>query len=168
MLGSSYGELSPLLERVHDQREVKRLAGRCDVRGGASLLAKALARIAGLPAGRSDLPVAVKIARRGDAEVWSRAFGTQRMRSVLSRRDGRLHERLGLIVLTFDLTAERDRITWSFRGASFAGLPLSWLVSCEATETIEQGRYCFDVSGRLRGAGLLVHYRGWLAELDPG
>jgi hypothetical protein len=82
--------------------------------------------------------------------------------------DRRLQERLGPIVLTFELAAEAERIVWSLHGARLAliPLPISWLLICAATESVESGRYCFDVSARVRGIGLIVHYQGWLVERE--
>ncbi|MET0535059.1 MAG: DUF4166 domain-containing protein, partial [Steroidobacter sp.] len=131
-------------------------------------LAKVIARFAGLPIAKSDVPVEVTILSDGRGEGWTRMFGTQRMWSRLSDSHRRLQERLGPIVLTFDLTAESERIVWSLHNARLAWtpLPISWLLICAASESIENGRYCFDVSAHVRGIGLIVHYRGWLVERE--
>lgn len=166
ILGASYERLSPILKSIHDTRATKCYVGRCDIRGGTGLVAKAIARFAGLPIAKSDVPVEVTILCDGHGEGWTRMFGTQRMRSRLMDSNQRLQERLGPIVLTFELSAETDRILWSLHTARLAWvpLPISWLLICAATESIENGRYCFDVSARVRGIGLIVHYRGWLVE----
>src|SRR5687768_1317978 len=168
ILGASYERLSPILKSIHDTRESKRYLGRCDIRGGASLLAKIIARFAGLPRAKSNVPVEVTILRRPRGEGWIRMFGAQRMQSLLLDKDRRLQERLGPIVLTFELAAEAERIVWSLHSARLAlvPLPISWLLICAATESVENGRYCFDVSARVRGIGLIVHYRGWLVERE--
>lgn len=169
ILGASYERLSPILKSIHDARESKRYLGRCDIRGGAGAIAKLIAWFAGLPRAKSDVPLEVTILRRSRGEGWIRTFGAQRMQSVLVDKDRRLQERLGPIVLTFDLAAEAERIVWSLRGAHLAviPLPISWLLICAATESIEHGRYCFDVSAHVRGIGLIVHYKGWLVEREP-
>jgi hypothetical protein len=70
------------------------------------------------------------------------------------------------MVLTFDLSAQQERIVWSLYSARLALLPspLTWLLKCAATEALRDGRYCFDVSAHVRGVGLIVHYTGWLVE----
>jgi hypothetical protein len=155
--------------RASTTPESKRYLGRCDIRGGGRPLAKLIARFAGLPRAKSNVPVEVTILRRPRGEGWIRMFGTQRMQSVLMDKNRRLQERLGPVVLTFELAAEAERIVWSLRGAHLAviPLPISWLLICAATESIEQGRYCFDVSAHVRGVGLIVHYKGWLVEHEP-
>jgi hypothetical protein len=166
ILGASYERLSPILKSVHDTRVSKRYVGRCDIRGGTGLIARFIARFAGLPNASSDVPVEVTIQSEGHAESWTRMFGAQRLRSQLTDRHRRLQERLGPVVLTFELTAEAERIVWSLHSARLAMtiVPLSWLMVCTATESVENGRYCFDVSARVRGVGLIVHYQGWLVE----
>ena len=169
ILGPSYERLSPILKNIHDTRASKRYVGRCDIRSGGSLFARAIACFAGLPVARSDVPVEVTILREGHGEGWIRMFGAQRMRSRLLDSNRRLQERLGPLVLTFELAAESERIVWSLHDARLAwvGLPISWLLRTAATEGIENGRYCFDVSAHVRGIGLIVHYQGWLVEHEP-
>lgn len=168
ILGASYERLSPILKSIHDTRATKCYVGRCDIRSGTSLVARLIARFAGLPIARNDVPVEVTILSEGRGEGWTRMFGTQRMQSRLMDSNRRLQERLGPIVLTFELTAEAERIAWSLHSARLAWtpLPISWLLVCAATESVENGRYCFDVSARVRGIGLIVHYRGWLVERE--
>ena len=89
------------------------------------------------------------------------------MRSVIrAGRDG-LEESFGPIVLEFSLTAESDAIVWRLKGARFLFLPLptALFAGCGATETIaDDGRYWFDARAGMLGIGLLVQYKGWLAE----
>ncbi len=168
ILGASYERLSPILKSIHDTRASKRYVGRCDIRGGTSLIATVIARFADLPLARNDVPVEVTILSEGHSEGWIRMFGAQRMQSQLMDRERRLQERLGPIVLTFELSADEHRIVWSLHHARLAWIPLpiSWLLICAATESVRDGRYCFDVSARVRGIGLIVHYQGWLVERE--
>ena len=168
ILGPSYERLAPILRSIHDTRGSKCYVGRCDIRGGSGWIAWFIARFAGLPLAKNDVPVEVTILSDGQGEGWTRMFGTQRMHSRLRDSQQRLQERLGPIVLTFELAAEAERIVWSLHDARLAWvrLPISWLLICAATESIENGRYCFDVSAHVRGIGLIVHYRGWLVERE--
>lgn len=166
LLGPAFEGLPPALKRIHDARRIKRYAGRGDVRGGTGLIARIIARFAGLPIARTDIPIEITISATESSEDWLRKFGTQRMQSRLTDRKQRLEERLGLMVLTFDLSAQQERIVWSLYSARLAllPLPLTWLLRCAATEAIHDGRYDFDVSAHVRGIGLIVHYKGWLVE----
>lgn len=168
LLGPAFERLAPALRSIHDARTTKLYVGRCDIRGGDGWLAWAIARIAGLPLARMDVPIEVTIDSHAATERWVRKFGAHRMQSRLTVRNQRLEERLGPIVLAFALAAEQERIVWSLHSArlAFLPLPLTWLLKCAATEAIEDGRYGFDVSAHVRGIGLIVHYRGWLVSHD--
>jgi hypothetical protein len=88
------------------------------------------------------------------------------MHSRLSARNSLLAERLGAMTLVFVLKAVAGRIEWRVAGARFLGVPLPtrWFVGACATEALVGGRYTFDVRATLPVVGLLVYYRGWLAE----
>lgn len=169
ILGSSFERLSPILKNIHDTRTTKRYVGRCDVRGGSGWAARAIAWFAQLPIAKDDVPLEITIDATGRSEDWIRTFGVHQMRSTLSDRNRRLEERLGPLVLTFELTAEHERIVWSLQAArlAFVPLPIAWLLTCAATEAIDNGRYGFDVSAHVRGVGLIVHYKGWLVDAIP-
>lgn len=168
LLGPDFDRLAPVLQSIHDARTTKLYVGRCDIRGGDGWLARLIARVAGLPVACTDVPVEVTIDCDAATESWVRMFGAHRMQSRLAVRNRRLEERLGPIVLAFELTAEQDRIVWTLHSARLALLPvpLTWLLRCAATEAIHDGRYGFDVSAHVRGIGLIVHYRGWLVSHD--
>lgn len=166
ILGSSFERLSPVLQKMHDARSMKRYAGRCDVVGGSNWAGRTIGRIMGLPAANADVSVKVVIQSVGSIEYWTRDFGGQRFRSVFSQRHKQLQERLGPIALTFDLVTEEERIVWLLKGARlrFIPLPILWFLRCTAVESVQDGRYAFDVSAQLRGIGRIVRYKGWLVE----
>jgi len=166
VLGSSFDRLPPLLKSIHDGRALKQYAGRCSVSTGRGWIAWAISRVASLPRAHSDIPVTVIIERSEVGETWTRRFGEHQMRSVIRAGRGGLEERFGPIVLTFELVADGERIVWLLRRAHllFLPLPLSWFSGCGASETISEGRYCFDARAQISGIGLLVHYKGWLVE----
>ena len=166
ILGPAFEHLAPILKSIHDARAMKLYVGRCDIRGGDNWLARIVARVAGLPVTHSDVRVEVTISASDATEHWVRKFGNQFMQSRLADRNRYLEERLGPLVLTFELNAQQDRILWSLRSARLAlfPVPMTWLLKCAATEAIHDGRYGFDVSAHIRGIGLIVHYKGWLVE----
>jgi hypothetical protein len=173
VLGSSFDRLPPLVRSVHGTRARKEFSGRCSVESGRNWLARLIQLFASLPRrSHPDLPVHVVIERseRGETsesrETWTRRFGEQRMQSTLRAGRGALEEMFGPIVLRFALTAEPDRIVWTLVGAKFLFLPLpaALFAGCGAFETIVDGRYWFDARAHMAGIGLLVHYKGWLAE----
>ena len=171
MLGASFERLPQMLRGVHDARARKEFTGRCSIVSGRNWLARAIQLFASLPrSSRADVAVHVLIERSGEAsesrETWTRRFGEQRMRSVIRSGRNGLEESFGPIVLTFGLTAESDGIVWHLKGARFLFLPLptALFAGCGATERVADGRYWFDARAGMLGIGLLVHYKGWLAE----
>jgi hypothetical protein len=172
LLGSALDRLPPLLRGVHDGRVVKRYAGRCSIERGRNWIAHLIAAVASLPRTQNDVPVTVVIERREVSETsesfetWTRHFGTQELRTVIRAGRHGLEERFGPVTLTFELTADDERIEWRLKRARLLVLPLpaSWFQGSGATEAIVDGRYCFDARASLGGIGLLVHYQGWLIE----
>jgi hypothetical protein len=173
VLGASFNRLPALLRGVHDARARREFSGRCSIESGRSWLARAIQLLTSLPRrSYADVGVHVVIERseRGETsesrETWTRRFGEHRMQSVIRTGCGALEECFGPIVFTFALIAEPDRIVWKLAGARFLFLPLPamWFAGCGAFETVVEGRYCFDARAHIAGVGLLVHYKGWLAE----
>src|SRR5690606_20612070 len=166
LLGASFENLSPVLQRIHDARTRKRYAGRCTIERGRGVLARVLASVARLPPSHEDVAVEVTIECDRESETWARRFGTHKMTSVLRDRSRILEERLGAVTLRFKLVATSERITWLLCGARFLlfPLPASWFAACTAYETTDGAQYRFDVHAEMRGVGLLVRYRGWMVE----
>lgn len=168
LLGASFDALPPTLQQIHDARSFKHYAGRCTIERGTGLLARLLAVVARLPPSHDDVPVEVTITSSDRGERWARRFGTHRMNSVLRHRGRVLEERLGAVTLRFRLAATSAGICWHLYGARFLWLPLpaDWFSACIAHEKAEGTCYLFEVRAEMRGAGLLVRYRGWMTERE--
>jgi uncharacterized protein DUF4166 len=166
ILAASFDSLEPILQRLHDLRSTKRYAGYCDIESDDTLMARIVAKVAGLPGRSVSVPVTLTMNCKDGSEEWVREFGSHEMRSVLEFSGGRLRERLGLVVFTFDLKTTPNRIDWHLVTAKLwpIPIPITPMLKCSATEAVVDGRYTFEVKGRVRGVGMVVHYRGWLAE----
>jgi hypothetical protein len=164
-MADSFDNLPETLRRIHDGQP-KALLGRCVVERGNHWLVKWLAPMASLPPSSSDTVLSVNILVAEQGETWIRTFGTHRMESRLWAQGALLAEQLGATTLVFNLLAVHGRIEWRVVGARFLGvpLPLSWFAGASATEAIIGDRYTFEVCATLPLVGLLVRYRGWLAE----
>jgi hypothetical protein len=164
LLGQDFVNLAPAVRRVHCGEAVE-MHGRADVSRGASWTARILCVLGRLARDQRDAPVRVEIETRGEAEVWTRHFGTSPvMRSVLSAHRGRLRERLGPAALEFSLSAERGAVIWRPVDARVFGVPLParWLAGIEARAFETGGCYAFEVKVALPGVGTLIGYRGLL------
>jgi hypothetical protein len=169
LLGPHFKLLEPDLQRIHDDRAIKRYAGRCEIARDASAITSLLCALARLPPPSSDSRIEIVIERTKHGELWRRRFGAHAMTSSLSNQRGLLRERLGAMTLRFELQAERSRIVWRLKDAKLFGwipVPARWLEACEASEHLQDGRYRFEVRAVLKGIGTLVHYRGWLSEMS--
>ena len=164
LLGASFEGLPAPIKRVHDGQARKVLSGRCRITRGTGVLARLLARVASLPEAGDDLPVRVLFQRDERSEIWSRDFAGQPMRSTLTERDGRLEETLGPVRFRFALSTDDGAIVWNVVAIRVLGLPLpaAWFKAVHARQSVEAGRYTFDVRVELPWIGLLVHYYGWL------
>lgn len=164
LLGASFEGLPAPIRRVHDGRAHKVLSGRCHIVRGGGVLVKLLGWAASLPRSGTDLPLQVSFQRDGAGEIWSRDFGGHPMRSTLTERDGYLEEVLGAARFRFALQVDEQGVAWNVVGIKVLGLPLpaAWFKAVTARQSVQAGRYTFDVRAELPCVGLLVHYYGWL------
>jgi hypothetical protein len=163
VLGTGFDSLSPLLKALHLAPGLRLYRGQVQVERGAHPIARVLAWATRLPpAGQGE--VRVEIDAREQCEKWTRHIHGHAMPSRLWSADGLLYERLGLATFGFRLSVERGAIVWRVARVAALGLPLParWFDGVIAHESVEAGRYCFDVRAALPVAGLLVRYRGWL------
>ena len=169
VLGAAYGRQSRAGQALHDAGP-SHWKGRCTVTGAQTLPGRLVAWMFQLPAATDDAPVVVEFSASGTGELWTRRIGGRVMRSrqfIGTRRPaGWIVERFG--ILDFDLLVHvaDERLTLLMRGMRCRGLPLPralWPM-IEATESEEEGRFCFDVQIGLPLVGWLVRYRGWLTD----
>lgn len=168
LLASSFDALPDAVRVVHLDSNDIRLRGLCKVKRGTTWISKAMGFFAQLPPAGDEMPVDVRIERRQGRERWARRFGSHRMTSVLSTANGCLIEAMGPLRFVFALQGSEQGIRWVSQRISLLGLtlPLSWF-RFDVQERSEHGRYVFDVRVALVGAGLLVHYLGWLEIAEP-
>jgi len=166
LLGPAFETLPAPVRDLHRGESPRRYRGHCEILRGSGWLSRLCGAIAGFPPAGKDVRVEVAIEIAGDGEIWRRDFGGHPLASRLGERSGALEERMGPAVLRFRLVADATAIRWDFIDARVLGILLPPFASArvDATESIEGGRYAFDVRAALPWAGLLVHYRG---VLDP-
>lgn len=169
VLGAAYGRQSQAGQALHGAGP-SHWKGRCAVTGAQTFAGRLLAWLFQLPAATDDAPIVVEFATSGTGELWTRRIGGRVMRSRqfigVRKPAGWLVERFG--ILDFDLLVQvaDGRLTLLMRGMRCCGLPLPralWPM-IEATESEEEGRFCFDVQIGLPLVGRLVRYRGWLTD----
>ncbi len=168
-LGRMYDEAPGAIRALHDAGE-STWSGRCDVEGAGNALGRLIAWLIQMPPPAIDAPIAVAFEVRGGTETWTRRVGGRAMRSrqfVGARKPlGWLVEAFGPLAFDLAFTIENAGLSLTLVGARFAGVPLPRLLwpRVAARETVDAGRFNFDVAIGLPLLGLLVRYRGWLTR----
>ena len=164
VIGASFDGLPAPIRAIHDGSPLRRCEGASRVERGGRWLSRLFGAVTSLPAATDEVPLSVTIRADGDGETWERDFGGHMMRSRLRLRDGLLEESLGPASFRFRLVAEGGAIDWRLTRVRCLGiaLPLSWFGPLTARESLERGRYRFDVRVELPMTGLLVRYDGTL------
>ncbi|GJD50089.1 hypothetical protein OPKNFCMD_2826 [Methylobacterium crusticola] len=169
-LGPAFADLPAPVRALHGGDGPGTWSGRAAVTRGTSPLAGLVARVVGLPRAGADQPVRVSVARRGADEVWTRDFAGRRFRSRMRPAGpGAVIEQFGPLAFVLALPADAEGLGMRVAGWRLGPLPLPRALApvSAARESVDaEGRFRFDVAVRLPLAGLLVHYRGWLAP-DP-
>jgi len=167
LLGSRCDEMAPLLREVHDS--ALELRGTVSVTRGASLPARMLAELAGLPRTCTDAPCVVRFGQRADwpdgTECWVREMAGRRFVSrLIPVAPGQFDESFGWYRFRFALELDNGAAAFVLRGFSVLGVPLPRALHPQVrTRESQQGEdYLFDVEAGVPGLGLLVGYRGRL------
>jgi hypothetical protein len=164
LLGTSFDTLPAGIKAIHTGSVSARFSGACDIERGTSWLGRLAATFAGMPPAGSQVALQVEITADAGGEIWSRHFGDRLVRSRLSNSRGLLVERLGLLTIAFRLDATPLQIRWLPQAGRVFGVPVpaAFFKRVTASESMQEGRYRFDVRAELPVIGLVIHYRGWL------
>lgn len=168
ILGDAWDRLPEPIRRLHalDGRLVAK--GRARVERGVGLLSRLAGAMMRFPKAAADTPVQVQFELNGGVETWTRTFGDERFSSRQFAGTGRserlLVEQFGPMKFAMALVADDERLRLVLRRWSFLGLKLPmWLCPrSDAFESVQDGRFHFDVEISHWLTGLIVRYRGWL------
>ena len=169
LLGNVWHELPEQLRALHQTDKHAGASGLATVvRGGRQPLARLIAWCFRLPTTATDVPITVSFDPTPESERWTRRFGPREMHSEMSlgrgAEEGLLIERFGPFSIALAVIWEAPRLKFVVRGWRIGPILLPrWLAPISEThESVEQGRFHFDVSIAHPLVGLLVRYRGWL------
>lgn len=173
LVGEAFGRLPAAVRCLHSPHGPLHTAGRAEVTGAATLGARLLRLVAGLPSPGSEVAVEVVFLPVARGERWRRRFAGRRYASLMAAgrgaEAGRLIEHFGpLFDLVFRLEARADGLHWQVERWKFLGLKLpGWTTpTILARETEDAGRFVFDIHVAFPIVGPVVDYRGWLAVVD--
>lgn len=170
VLRRSFDELPREIRDMHEVHGILRSEGRCSIVRGSGLVPRAVAMLSGIPRAGHDIPLTVEMRKKGLYEVWRRNFGGSKLKTRLRRdpHNGLIRERHGPVTMIMRLIPEPDGLTMHGEGMEIFGIPMPrflWL-KMQARETVEDGKFTFEVSVALPLAGRLVRYRGWLVPVE--
>lgn len=168
VLGPDFEALPEAIRGAHLTVDVSHWRGGASVRRGTGLWSRFLARLFGFPPEGEDVLVEVTKTVTARGETWQRRFGNRVFRSRLAASPQGMTESFGPFSFRLGLRAEAGALHYPVVSGQLGSLPLPrWLLPVSiAREQVIDDRFCFDVKILAPVTkGLLVHYRGWLAEV---
>ena len=174
LVGDDWGALDEPVRRLHLRA---RGAGAFAVCRGEGRMARAVARLLGLPEGGENVPLLLLVEPHGGGERWRRNFaGREFVTEQGEHAAGLMAERTGPFELLFRLSVEGGALAYYQEGAFLrvrslrARLPRRLAPRVEAREWADAGggvRVSVCVTSPL--AGLLIRYEGLVnIEEDAG
>jgi uncharacterized protein DUF4166/saccharopine dehydrogenase-like protein len=170
ILGESWQSLPLPIEQLHSVTSVSTFVGMCTVDRGRNPIAWLIAESIGFPKAGPDQPITVQLSVDGDGERWTRTCGGRSFSSIQRPGRGRaewlVRERFGPIAVDMALVVQSAGLGYVVRRWALFGIPLPlWLgPRSTASESVEDGKFKFDVAISHPMAGLIVRYRGTLAR----
>ena len=128
-----------------------------------------LARALRLPPPGRNVPVTVRVRPIDDREVWERAFGTTRLRTVQWIEHGRLAERVGAFTFTFDVSADETGMRFRFADLAAFGISVPRRLALQVDADVAGTDVDWQVTVFIRTSGLhlLTSYSGRIAPSSP-
>ena len=169
ILGDAWRSLAPPIRELHSVTCESVFTGRCRVERGRNPLSVLAAAMIGFPKAGPDQDVSVTLTVERDGERWVRRIGGHRFSSLQYRGRGRsdwlVRERFGPVCVHMALVVEGTTLQYVIRRWTLFGIPLPlWLgPQSRASESVEDGRFRFDVEIRHPLTGLIVKYQGLLS-----
>ena len=165
VMGANFAALPEVTRQLHRGRPAIVAEGEAAVLGAQHAIGRVIARLFGLPAEASRVPVRVLIESRDGREYWTRFFDGKPMRSVMQRAgEGLIEERFGPVALRMMLVARPDGLDMVRHSGRLGWLPLPQLLlpTIKAEERVQGKHHRFDVEVGLPLIGRVVAYRGYL------
>ena len=175
LLGASWPDLDVAIQGLHDSGETVHAAGVFQVRHGSNRLARALARLARLPAAGEAVDVRLQVSAREEGEEWRRTFAGHPLVSLQSDPGvGLLVERMGIVEMRFRLAVAGGALSYQTVSAVLrfgslrVPLPhrLSPCVTAWERAVGDMNRIQVSVNVNLPLLGRLIAYDGILTQVE--
>lgn len=173
ILGPGFDQLPAPVRHLHSLPGDLVTAGEAEIVPGRGFLPWLVARLAGMPAAGSGVPVTVAFEVDGQGgEFWRRRFARRRYQSGFAAgqgsRAGLLIERYFPFTFYHRLTPSPQGLRWDVAACDLLGLPLPRWARPHAVcfEGGDGDRFTFDIDASFPAIGKVIHYRGWLLPQD--
>lgn len=168
VLGDQFSLLPTPVQQMHLVQKHLLASGSCTVMQGSHPLSRIVSWYFGFPKSGFTLPIKVNIIVQGGAEKWSRQIGEAMFSSHLTEgvfQSGRcLIEKFGFVIFYFSLPVTQNGLSMKLLRVTVLGISMPkwcWPI-VNATETIKNNKFYFDVRVDLARFGMLTHYQGYL------
>jgi hypothetical protein len=168
LLGNAWEVLPAPIRAMHDGRREWMAQGQATVERGTGRLSRFIARLFSFPAEGKEIPVQVLFRADDGNETWLRTFNGKSFSSIQSAGSGKserlLVEKFGPFIFGLALVFEDEKLKLIMRRWSLwkISLPTFLAPGGNSYESVEDGRFCFNVEIDHPLTGLIVHYRGRL------
>ncbi len=168
LLGTAWSDLPAPIQALHDLAETMVAEGQAEVRRGRSVLSRLAGMAFGFPPAGDNVRVRVVFTAENGSETWKRSFGGRTFQSIQAQGRGRsaylLNERFGPVTVGLALVVKDECLHLVVRRWTLFGLamPLGLAPTSRSFESVEHGRFCFNVEIGHPLTGRIVAYRGWL------
>jgi hypothetical protein len=175
LLGASWPELDVAAQRLHESGETVRAVGVFRVRHGGNWMARALTRLARLPAEGEAVDVRLQVTARDNGEEWRRTFAGNPLVSMqYDQVDGLLIERMGITEMRFRLEVIGGALSYQTVSVAlrFGSLrvPLPYWLSPRVTAwekaVGDVNKIHVSVDVTLPLIGRLIDYEGILTQIE--
>lgn len=168
VLGNRWIDLPPALRHMHDLRGSMVARGTASIETGRGM-AGLVRRVFGFPEAAGSVPIQMTFSRNGDAETWTRQFGSSIFSSVqrLARHGEGLVERFGFFSVILRPVLTGGRLNLVVRGWRLLGMPLPLPPGGTTYEFESDNRFHFHVEITHPWLGLIVAYSGALDAPEP-
>lgn len=167
ILGTEFEKLSTILQLSHGNVSHVKATGVIDVEYGKNIFVGILNKLSKMPPKGNNQKIKLRIERTEEKEIWERYFTKQTFSTDQFAKNGSLHERSGLMTLTFKMFVKEGGLYVVQESTLFAGIPLPKFMGVHATATsVEEGNgWRISVEVRSPVLGLMLRYSG-LVKLE--
>ena len=164
VMADQFANLAPEVKAFHSVLGVRQYSGYCNFEPAENPIAKLLCLGLGLPIRAFSESFGFELNATRDREIWSRYFPGFLMRSEMSRSNGKLVERFGLVRFHYRLVVESAALVMMLESVSVLGVKLPGFLAptIAAREHGVDGRFHFSVRADWRPLGRISAYSGWL------